>query len=265
MRPYRLIVGGIAIVCGIIAFAAVMQMAPRAGSGTGAIAQNAPALKTEDVLVSTRAMVPGERVGAADVRWQSMLSESIPQGALRRAEVPDAGVRLVGASVRQALSKGDIVTRSRIAAADAGFMAAALRDGMRAVAVTIDARGGRSVGGFIFPQDRVDVLIARTDPTRGYRVEANAKTLLRGVRVMAIGPQLAENAGQKTISGETATLEVTPAQAEELVAAMRVSEANLWLTLRPITDPADAGQREEAFAANRSITVVKFGTVRESQ
>ena len=263
MRPYRLIVGGLAIVCGLIAFGAVMQMAPK--SGTGASAQTSPAAKTEDVLVTSRAMAPGERVAAADVRWQSMLSDSIPQGALRRAEVADAGARLVGASVRQALSKGDIITRARIASPDAGFMAAALHEGMRAVAIPIDARGGRSVGGFIFPQDRVDVLIARTDPSRGYRVEANAKTLLRGVRVMAIGQQLAETAGQKTIAGETATLEVTPAQAEELVAAMRVSEANLWLTLRPISDPADAGQREEAFAANRSITVVKFGTVRESQ
>lgn len=265
MRPFRLIVGGIAIACGAIAFVAVMQLAPSPVSVADAAASHAQALNTDDVLVSNRLMAPGERVAAGDLRWQRMLPESIPQNAIRKGGSPDAPQRLVGAVVRQAISKGDVITRARIAQADAGFMAASLKDGMRAVAITIDARGGRSVGGFIFPQDRVDVLIARTDATRGYRVEASAKTLLHGVRVMAIGQNLAETAGQKVMTGETATLEVTPAQAEELVAAMRISEANLWLTLRPMTEPSDVGQRADAFAANRSITVVKFGVMRESQ
>ncbi|TCT07508.1 Flp pilus assembly protein CpaB [Aquabacter spiritensis] len=261
MRPKRLIVGSAAAIGGLLAFLAVMANAPQPPRAQGTAAETGQ-VKLEEVLVAARDLKPGERLAAADVRWQAMLADGIPSGALRRKDRPDAPKTMVNATARQFLTKGDIVTTARIAPLEAGFLASNLREGMRAVAVAIDARGGRSVGGFIFPQDRVDVILARPD-VRGARPDLTARTLMSGIRVLAVGQQLSENIGQKVITGETATLEVTPAQAEELIAVMRTGDANLWLTLRPVNEPLVVEQEEARLAATKALTIVRYGQARD--
>lgn len=228
---------------------------------------SAPAApKADEILVAERPLAVGMRVAAADMRWQEVARDAVPQGALRKSEAPEAVQRFAGATVRQPMAKGDPILAARLAQGRGGYLASTLAPGMRALAVNLDPNGARSVGGFIFPDDRVDVIVAKAEPGRFLqRVEADAKTLLTGVRVLAIGQQLSDGGGQKTLGGETATLEVTAAQAQELVEAMRLGATNIWLTLRPIDEPVDAARQAAAFAASRSVTIVGYGMARDTR
>jgi pilus assembly protein CpaB len=92
-------------------------------------------------------------------------------------------------------------------------MAAILPSGMRAVATQITPESG--VGGFILPNDRVDVIMTprNRDDKSG---ERTSETILRNIRVLAIDQNVEEKNGQKVVVGKTATLELTPGQAETL-------------------------------------------------
>ncbi|MEW6123210.1 MAG: Flp pilus assembly protein CpaB [Pseudomonadota bacterium] len=259
MRARRALVLLFAILCGCGAFV-FMTRAPKAPA-SAPVAQRA-----EEILVAERPLAVGMRVAAADMRWQSVARDAVPAGALRKSDAPDAVQRFAGATVRQPMAKGDPIFAARLAQGSGGYLASTLVPGMRALAVNLDPSGARSVGGFIFPDDRVDVIVAKAEPARfGQRIDVDAKTLLTGVRVLAIGQQLSDGGGQKTLGGETATLEVTPQQAQELVEAMRLGSTNIWLSLRPVNEPVDAARQAAAFAASRSVTIVGYGMARDAR
>jgi pilus assembly protein CpaB len=248
-----------AILCGLGAFF-LMARSP----GAPRPAPSAPI--SDDILFSERPLAVGIRVAAADMRWQAMPRDAAPAGALRRSEMPDAVQRFAGATVRQPMAKGDPILPARLAQGRGGYLASTLAPGMRALAVTLDPNGARSAGGFVFPDDRVDVIVAKAEaPRYGQRLDVDARTLLTGVRVLAIGQQLSDGGGQKTLGGETATLEVTAAQAQELIEAMRLGNTNVWLTLRPAEEPVDAARQAAAFSASRSVTIVGYGMARDTR
>ncbi|MEW6256583.1 MAG: Flp pilus assembly protein CpaB [Pseudomonadota bacterium] len=259
MRVRRGLILIFAILCGLGAFL-LMSRTPTAPVS----APTGP--KTDDILVAERPLAVGMRVAAADMRWQEVARDAVPQGALRKSEAPDAVQRFAGATVRQPMAKGDPILAARLAQGRGGYLASTLAPGMRALAINLDPNGARSVGGFIFPDDRVDVIVAKAEPARALqRVEVDAKTLLTGVRVLAIGQQLSDGGGQKTLGGETATLEVTAEQAQELIEAMRLGNTNIWLTLRPLDEPVDAARQAAAFAASRSVTILGYGMARDTR
>ena len=131
---------------------------------------------------------------------------------------------------------------------------------MRAVAINTDSQGATSAGGFILPNDRVDVVRTFHDDTTKGMPGANAntfisETILHNVRVLAIGQNVQDKNGQPVVVGSTATLELDPVQAETIILAQRIGQ--LSLTLRSIQDvnkEADPVQK-----ADRGLTVVRFG------
>ena len=140
-----------------------------------------------------------------------------------------------------------------------GFMAAILPSGMRAVSTQISPETG--AGGFILPNDRVDVILTRratAKPKRAAR-QHHAKPSLRNVRVLAIDQTVEEKNGQKVVVGKTATLELTPSQAETLALSQQLG--TLSLALRSITDASNATtrHRRRRHRARSSINIVRFG------
>ena len=149
----------------------------------------------------------------------------------------------------------------------AGFMAARLAAGMRAVSVAISPETG--AGGFILPGDRVDVIVTREERSdTGGNSKVFSDTVLANVRVLAIDQtfgQSEDGSGEKIAIGKTATLELTPAQAETLARSQALGD--IWLSLRSIADssaggPVDTGAL--AAAGNRrnsggAVTVVRYG------
>ena len=231
------------------------------GSPTPTIVQApAPPSKSIEVLVAAADLPVGQVLKEPDLRWQPWPADLLPAGATTREAAPQAITELKGSLVRQSFLGGEPLRREKLVRADgSGFMSAILPSGMRALAISIDTRGASSAGGFILPNDRVDVLrIFRDDEaskTGGADVQL-AETILTNIRVLAIGQAVQERNGEKVITGDTATLEVTPAQTETLALAQR--QGQLTLALRSL---ADAGQsttpKDEKVDAG--VTVVRFG------
>ena len=133
-----------------------------------------------------------------------------------------------GSLTREAFLRGEPMRRDKLVkGGNSGFMSAILPSGMRAVAIKIDNAGDSSAGGFILPNDRVDVISIFHDDEatkeRGVAV-IGARTILANVRVLAIGQNVQEENGKKVVVGANATLELDPAQAELIILAQQAGQ-----------------------------------------
>ncbi len=263
MKPARLAVLGCAMAAA--AGAAVLMLGSQP-EPTVIQAAPAPAMRTEEVLVAAADLPMGQTVRPADLRWQPWPADGVPGGFITRASAPNALDETTGSIARQAFLSGEPIRREKLIRADgSGFMSAILPSGMRAVAITIDTRGATSAGGFILPNDRVDVLRTYRDDEASRAGGADlhvSETILANIRVLAIGQTVQERNGEKVVTGETATLELTPAQAELVTLGQKTGQ--LSLVLRSL---ADAGQTEAAPREERGeggLTVVRYGVPKQT-
>ena len=232
-------------------------------------AQPVPALPppptTDDVVVAARDLPLGTKVSEGDLAWQSWPKDSVPPNTLRKSQKPQAFDELKGSIVRSALFQGEPVRPEKLIKGDnPGFMSAILPTGMRAVAINIDSQGATTAGGFILPNDRVDVVRTfRQDPKPGAPPAGDTyltETLLRNVRVLAIGQNVQEKNGQPVVVGSNATLELDPQQAETIILAQRTGQ--LSLVLRSMLDAHQMGG-EAARQAGHGLSVVRYGNISE--
>jgi pilus assembly protein CpaB len=210
-----------------------------------------------DVLVAAADLPMGRALKSVDLRWQRWPADMVPPGYVRRSEHPNAIEQFAGSMARSNFLVGEPIRREKLIKADgSGFMAAILPAGMRAAAISIDTRGATSAGGFILPNDRVDVL--RT--SRGEGDSQTTETILTNVRVLAIGQNIQERNGEKVVTGETATLELTPGQAETVILAQKVGQ--LSLVLRALADAHRVEETREE--KDGSLTIVRYGVPRQA-
>ena len=173
-------------------------------------------LQTVDVLIAKSDIALGQPVGAGDVQWQTWPAATASNNFIRRNERPDATTQIAGSIARSPFIAGEPIRELKLVRADgSGFMAAILPTGMRAVSTEISPETG--AGGFILPNDRVDVILSKRDknPDRASSGDVvNSETILSNVRVLAIDQTVEEKNGQKVVVGKTATLELKPEQSE---------------------------------------------------
>jgi pilus assembly protein CpaB len=140
-----------------------------------------------------------------------------------------------------------------------GFMAAILPSGMRAISTEISPETG--AGGFILPNDRVDVILTKRDRNADTRKSVdpiNAEIILSNVRVLAIDQTIEDKNGQKVVVGKTATLELKPEQSETLARARQ--SGTLSLALRSLADARAVTETvNEDHRRRDSVNVVRFG------
>lgn len=251
MKPARLIVLVIAIGAGLVA-------AMLAG---GSRQKPAPApihkVDTADVLVAKSDIAMGQAVTSQDVKWQTWPAGGVGSTFIRKSAMPDAIEKLKGSIARRPFAAGEPITEAKLVNAHgSGFMAAILPHGMRAISTEISAETG--AGGFILPNDRVDVILTRREKEQGGDHFAS-ETILSNVRVLAIDQNVAEKNGQKVVIGKTATLELTPRQAEML--ALSRQQGTLSLALRSIADSKPGSQQttDDGDDQRRAINTVRFG------
>jgi pilus assembly protein CpaB len=213
----------------------------------------------DGVLVASRNIDVGTRVQASDMRWVEWPRDSIAAELIRRSSTPKALEELTEAVARSQFFAGEPIRRERLVQGQrSGFLAASLPPGFRAVAITIDQTGASSAGGFVLPNDRVDVIATTRDPGGGSD-SFETRTILSNVRVLAIGQNIQERNGERTVTGGNATLEVDPGQAEALVLAQRTGQ--LSLSLRSIMDQGRTDNPDEIASSDTSITIVRYGAV----
>ncbi|HEX3497070.1 MAG TPA: Flp pilus assembly protein CpaB [Methylocella sp.] len=232
MKIARLAVLGTALVAGIGAAILASE------SKQPAIAAPPPPLLTDGVLVAAKELNFGVVVDESDLRWEDWPKDHIPEGLVRKSVSPGGIEELRGSIVRSNFAAGEPLKRDRLVKGPhSGFLASVLSKGNRAVAINIDAQGSSTAGGFILPNDRVDVIHIFQDQGAARNGIANSfvsQTILTNIRVLAIGQNYQEKNGERVISGANATLELTPFQAETIVLAQRAGQ--LSLILRSMTD-----------------------------
>lgn len=233
MSKMRLVALAGAIVCALLAGLMARNLASR--RPVQADAQVVTKVETSDVLVATKDLPIGARL-ADGVSWRPWPKDNLLEKMIVRDRRPDALTELAQARVKSAVYKDEPLLDQKIVLPGAGgYLSAILPKGMRAKSVAITSRS--SAGGFILPNDRVDVILTRkiTDARNPMPV-VTSETVISNVRVLAVN-QLYKPADGDQVAvekGETATLEVTPQQSEIL--ATVESAGDLSLALRSIAE-----------------------------
>ncbi|HUD85657.1 MAG TPA: Flp pilus assembly protein CpaB [Xanthobacteraceae bacterium] len=261
MKAARIVVLGVALAAGGVA----AFLASGHHEAAPPPAPPPPPLATVEVLVAKNDLGRGQLIGDADIGWQTWPADAANASFIKKAERPDAIHQFVGAIVRVPVMAGQPLWDPAVVfAKGSGFMAAILPKGMRAVAMDVSAES--SAGGFILPDDHVDVVLTRRDKVaeKATGVEKYiTESILRNVRVLAIDQTVDEKNGQKVVIGHTATLELTPDQGETLALSRQLG--TLSLALRSLADSQTGGPEGDELNDRRgTIDTVRFGVSTQS-
>ncbi len=258
MRAARLVVLGVAVAAGgVAAFLASGSRKPAPEPAKAPVVQ----LATVDVLVAKADLDRGQLLTAANIGWQTWPKAAANGSFITKSARPDAVQKYSGGIVRVPVAAGQPIYDPMVVfAKGSGFLAAVLPKGMRAVAVSISPES--DAGGFILPEDHVDILLTRHDKAAeksSGTEQIVTDTILRNVRVLAVDQTVEDKNGQKVVIGKTATIALTPQQAETLEAAHQIG--TLSLSLRSLVDspsmiPQGGEDRNDKDAA---IHTVRYG------
>jgi pilus assembly protein CpaB len=216
-------------------------------------------LQTVDVLVAKSDIGLGQAVTPEDVQWQTWPAATASNSFIRRNERPDATTQIAGSIARSPFIAGEPIRDPKLVkSTGSGFMAAILPTGMRAISTEISPETG--AGGFILPNDRVDVILSKREKNPAGTVDiVTSEIILTNVRVLAIDQAPKEKDGQNAVVGKTVTLELKPEQAETLARARQTG--TLALALRSITDlhAVENNPDDQAIKRGDNFNVVRYG------
>lgn len=198
-----------------------------------------------EVLVARTDLKPGAFLKPENIEWQAWPEDGVHKSHISRRpdatnnkDAVDPAKDLQGAVVRMPISAGEPITKTRVVQpGDRGFLAAVLEPGFRAVSVPVDATTG--IAGFIFPGDWVDILMTmkvRDEREGSHPQRFFAQTVLEKVRVLAIDQHVDQKDGKPTVA-KTATIEVTPKEAERVSVLLEMGRLSLSLNS---LSPSDA-------------------------
>lgn len=236
MKKAQLIGVSVAGVAGVLAFILMR----------GAVNQPQVEKLVEVQVNATEVLIARTDIGLGEVatdsmfHWQAWPEDAVTPGFITKKDRPNARSEFAGTIARSPIMAGEPVTGMKlIKAGQGGVLAAILPEGMRAISTKIKEE--TAVGRLIMPNDRVDVILTRRMRTRNGQEDFVSDTLFYNVRVLAIGQQIETKEGKKSVEGaaNTATLELTPRQSEQLALANSMGEISL--SLRSIAERDSEG------------------------
>lgn len=255
----------IALLVGAVVVALVTALLARQMfvSSAAPVAVAAPQIfaapKGPKILVATRALPAGTILEESSYKYQPWPKDLLQGAYYVQDEGKTDTVALRGAVVRNTIAAGQPITvGSVVQPGDRGFLAAALGPGMRAITVAV--RAETSVAGFVFPGDRVDLMLTQTvSGDNGGLPLKTTETIMRNLRVLATDQRTSseDEKGQKEVKQfQTVTLEVTPRIGEKIAVAQTIG--TLSLSLRPLAE--STAELERAIASGQ-VNVPKDGDV----
>lgn len=228
-------------------------------------------VETIDVLIASKNLQMGEKLAGGSIGWQSWPKSAVAPTMITSEAQPDAKTKYETARARTAIYEGEpVIEKKLVLPNENGFMSAILPKGMRAISVPVSAETG--AGGFILPNDRVDVLVTRKVDDGSNQKSAISETVLSNVRVLAIDQTFrpkGDDAQEFVVADKTATLELDPRQTEVISMAQDIGQ--LSLTLRSIRENdgvplADIVPKLSDKYANgtesNEMTIIKYGIPR---
>ena len=182
------------------------------------------------ILVARKALPVGTIIDAESLTYQPWPKEQV-QNVYYTEGQPDSDMsKLLGTVVRYPVTAGQPLTRGALVGPnDRGFLAAALGPGMRAITVPVSKAS--SVSGFVFPGDRVDLMLTQSVSGEGNPLKVS-ETIIRNLRVLATDQRTdSKNQEGKTVvkSFSNVTIEVTPRIAEKIAVAQSLGQLSLSL------------------------------------
>ncbi|MBL8578013.1 MAG: Flp pilus assembly protein CpaB [Mesorhizobium sp.] len=257
----------------------ILGVAVAAAGGAGYVAKNmmvppppevivedkGPAIDLTDVLVLSADVPMGAALESA-LEWQAWPADGLNENFITRNGEPEALDKFKGSIARVAMYSGEPLRKSKLVGEGQSFMSSILPTGRRAVATQIAA--DTSAGGFILPNDYVDVIMTRRSDTATATGGFVTETILENIRVLAIDQAIQEDEeGRRVKVGQTATLELTPQQAEIITVAQQMAD-RLTLALRAVVDAQEEVTKEADYLVSGNgrrgtIRMIRAGAVTE--
>ena len=220
------------VVAGIAAVAALLLIRGMGGGSEDAPAAETAQIAGEQVLVAARYVPLGAALTPSDLAVALFPERSVSPSFVRLTAQPSAQADFVGGVTRRAFVQGEPITASAVIQPEGrGFMAAQLAPGYRAVAVEIDEES--AAGGYIQPNDHVDVIVTtRIQNPEGGGELVSSNIILQDVRVLALGDTTqtqTEGEGPQAIEAGVAVLELTQEDSRALALANELGTISLAL------------------------------------
>ena len=256
MSARQLIVLAVAAIAAVLALVLIRGVMNRPEQSADSAA--AP-IAGEQVLVVTRDLPQGAALAPSDLAVANFPTESVSDAFVRIAQQPSAQADMVGAVTRRPFVRGEPITTTAIVQPEGrGAMAAQLAPGYRAVALEISRES--AAGGFIQPNDHVDVIVTRSVDNAG----AQSDILLEDIRILAIGdvtqPTPPGGEGPVVVAGAVAVLELTAEDARAL--AMADQGGSISLMLRGVqVDTVGMNSPRRRTGQSGAVRIHQFGTV----
>ena len=218
------------------------------------------------VLVAKRDLAIGAVLASDDLEWAPWPEKNVVEGYSTESDAPDAMETLAGSVVKTPIYEREpVLPQKLVLKGETGLMAALLKPGMRAVSLEISEESAS--GGFILPNDYVDVILTheqKVQTENAIRDVPISTTIMKNVRVLAIDQIFKQDEdGVSSQIGNTATLEVTSKEAELVALSSRIG--TISLSLRPWSDASEAIAREsrvdllEAGGSGGGVTIIRNG------
>jgi len=293
MNRARLAILGLALVAAVVMALLVRGLAtPKAPAPVAIAAPPPPEKPMAQVLVAKRNLPVGTRLTQEDLGWQPWPLEALNPTLITDGSAPTDGdkpktikaaveetaamaakatkdliapqnamLAFVGAIVKDSIAIGEPLTAAKvIRAGDSNYMAVVVAPGMRAISIPISAE--TSVGGFILPGDRVDVIQSRAGPDgKSYETQ----TLMRNVRILAIDQKSLADKGATAMVGAVAVLEI-PAEDVDIISRGKM-QGEMQLALRSYTDigggPSPGARKSILPPPPQTLTVYRGGQASE--
>lgn len=225
-------------------------------------AKPAPKAQGLKVLVAAKGLPTGTLIKPNHVEWRSWPKDGLNKTYIVRSKRKKA--EFIGAVVRHPVAAGQPISDgSLVRPGERGFMAAVLTPGMRAVSVPVDRTTG--ISGFVFPGDRVDLLLTHKFQKGGdknRKVGRASETVLAGVRVLGVDQTTDDQSGKAKVA-KTATIEVTPRQAEMVAVATQLGKLSLSLRSlaadangAPVDDKPGPARRARTFTRDVDVSIM---------
>lgn len=252
LRKGSLIFLGLAIVLAAAAAFAAHKWIQR----QGAVA-SASRIAMTPVVVAAHDLPAGQALSAGDLKVTRWPQAGLPQGSFNSTKA------LTGRVLKTPASQGEPLLIGKLAAKGLrGGLSAVLPEGFRAMTVHVDEVIG--VGGFVQPDDQVDVLA--TVAKGPYSKDPITRTVLQSVRVLTVGENIAKDQNgkkPKRDKSKVVTLQLTPLQAETL--ALAANEGKLLLALRNNADSLQTASNGVRLTSLLPITTNEEGETAQAK